>query len=320
MLLAPRNEVFKSEFESSHYEFIEPILRKAFIDKEEFRIVKSNIFSPHAFLLASELKKSSPDKTIISKCIEKISIEKIDFGIIDEEVLLTPIDTRGEQIQYLKSDLYQRKEFLESFLKLKNILPPEWIELVSIIKTVTLVSISGKEDLLHHFSGSDTDRWGAMHMGNNLSICNIAECLTHEASHFWMNLFELHCPNEFISEGWTRNIYLSPWRKDLRPLMGIFHGIYVFSNVYIILNYINNFYPENINRTNYIGAQVQRGFEILEENINELSENATSLLNNTKSVFEKIYLQTKEDKRIEFYNRIRNEELTKKKLNARNTH
>ena len=101
--------------------------------------------------------------------------------------------------------------------------------------------------------------------------------------------------------------------------MGIFHGIYVFSNVYIILNCLNDFYPENNNRTNYIGAQVQRGIEILEENKNELSENATSLLNNIKSVFEKIYSQTTEKNRLEFYERVRNEEFTKKKLNARST-
>ena len=319
-MLAYRNEVFKSEFESSHLKFIEPILSRAFTDKEEFRTVKSNIFSPLAFLLASELKKSSPDKGLISKCIEKLSQEKINFGIVDEELLLISIDTRGEKIHYLKSNVNQKKIFLESFLKLKNILPVEWTDLVSIIKTVTLVSVTGKEDLLNHFSGSDSDRWGAMHMGNNLSICNIAECLTHEASHFWMNLFELYSPNEFISEGWTRNIYISPWRKDPRPLMGIFHGIYVFSNVYIILNYLNDLYPENNNRTNYIGAQVQRGIEILKENKNELSENATSLLNNTKSVFEKIYSQTTEKNRLEFYERVRNEEFTKKKLNARSTY
>ena len=206
------NEVFKSEFESSHLKFIEPILSRAFTDKEEFRTVKSNIFSPLAFLLASELKKSSPDKGLISKCIEKLSQEKINFGIVDEELLLISIDTRGEKIHYLKSNVNQRKIFLESFLKLKNILPVEWIDLVSIIKTVTLVSVTGKEDLLNHFSGSDSDRWGAMHMGNNLSICNIAECLTLKHL-IWMNLFELYSPNEFISEGWTRNIYISPWRK-----------------------------------------------------------------------------------------------------------
>ena len=38
-----------------------------------------------------------------------------------------------------------------------------------------------------------------------------------------------------------------------------------------------------------LAPRVQRGIEILEENKNELSENATSLLNNIKSVFEKIY-------------------------------
>jgi hypothetical protein len=234
--------------------------------------------------------------------------------VIDDDLLLTPLDTRGDQINFLKSSESEKLSFLVKVKKLKDNLPNVWSDFISIINTVTFVSVTGKEELLEHFSGSDSDRWGAMHMSNNLDLLNIAECLTHEASHHWMNLYEFYTSGEFIEEGWTNNSFVSPWRRDKRPLMGIYHGIYVFSNVFIVLQYLNNIFQSDCDRLHYVGAQVKRGIEIMELNKKYLSQNALELLSHIIPVFEKIYLKTPEEVRYNFYQTILKEESSKHHL------
>jgi len=310
-MLVPFNIAFKSSYEEAHVKFIEPILKAAYSETKDLDIAIFNIMSPISFLLASELKKSNPNGDLILKCLENLKQNPISFGVIDDGLLLTPVDTRGDQINFLKSNETDRLSFLVNTKKLKDTLPIIWTDFVSIINTVTLVTVTGKEELLEHFSGSDSDRWGAMHMSNNMDLLNIAECLTHEASHHWMNLYEFYTSGEFIENGWTNNSFVSPWRRDKRPLMGIYHGIYVFSNVFIVLQYLNNLYQKDCDRLNYVGAQVKRGIEIMELNKKYLSPNALKLLSDIIPIFERAYVKTHQEIRHDFYQKIMKEELSK---------
>lgn len=310
-MILPFNNAFRKSYEDTHLKFIEPIFKTAYTDSKELNSALLNKMSPISFLLASELKKSNPDGDLILRCIENLKQNPISFGVIDDELLLTSIDTRGDQINFLKSNENERVLLLENIKKLKDTLPLVWADFVSIINTITFVSVTGKEELLEHFSGSDSERWGAMHMSNNLDLLNIAECLTHEASHHWMNLNEFYTSGEFIENGWTNNSFVSPWRGDKRPLMGIYHGIYVFTNVFIVLKYLNNLYLKDCNRLHYVGAQVKRGIEIIELNKKYLSPNALKLLLNIIPTFERAYIKTPQEVRHNFYHKIMKEETTK---------
>ena len=310
-MLVPFNIAFKNSYEEAHVKFIKPILKAAYSKTKDLDIAIFNIMSPISFLLASELKKSNPNGDLILKCLENLKQNPISFGVIDDGLLLTPVDTRGDQINFLKSNEIDRLSFLVNTKKLKDTLPIIWTDFVSIINTVTLVTVTGKEELLEHFSGSDSDRWGAMHMSNNMDLLNIAECLTHEASHHWMNLYEFYTSGEFIENGWNNNSFVSPWRRDKRPLMGIYHGIYVFSNVFIVLQYLNNLYQKDCDRLNYVGAQVKRGIEIMELNKKYLSPNALKLLSDIITIFERAYVKTHQEVRHDFYQKIMKEELSK---------
>ncbi len=57
---------------------------------------------------------------------------------------------------------------------------------------------------------------------------DIAEAIVHEFSH--TELFILIDTQDILQEKEGERFY-SPWRRDPRPLCGIFHGIYVFSKV-----------------------------------------------------------------------------------------
>ena len=305
------NNTFRISYEDAHLKFIKPILKTAYSDTEELNVALINIMSPISFLLASELKKTKPDGDLILRCIENLKQNPKSLGVIDDELLLTPIETRGDQINFLKSNETEKLLFLKNFKKIKDSLPVMWTDFVSIIKTITFVSVTGKEELLEHFSGSDSDRWGAMHMSNNMDLLNIAECLTHEASHHWMNIYEFYTSGEFIVNGWTSNSFVSPWRRDKRPLMGIYHGIYVFANVFIVLQYLNNLYQKDCDRVHYVGAQVKRGIEIMELNKKYLSPNALKLLLDMIPIFERAYVKTPQEVRHNFYQKIMKEESSK---------
>ena len=308
------NNRLRYTYEDTHIKFITPILRKAFPDEQVFNNAYKNILSPFCFVLGSELKKKEPCKQVIIDCLSEIIDQKSEFIISDNYLLLEPIETRGENLELVKSFDEERFFLLETLAGLRVKLMPEWAELISIIKSISFVKIQGKEDLLFHFSGSDTYRWGAMHMYKNLNPLNIAECITHEASHHWLNLYELYCPTEFILNGWDDESFISPWRNDKRPLMGIFHGIYVFSNVFNVLNYLESqSSTEESERLNRIGAQVKRGIEIMESHKSRLSKEAHEVFYKIKKTFLNVYENTNNDLRLKHYDDILKEEHIKNK-------
>jgi hypothetical protein len=312
-MLVPFNLDFRIAFENVHKNFMAPILNVSFSDSNELENAMSNIFSPYAFLLSSELRKPDRDINVVLKCIERMRELTNLSGIIDDDLLITPVDSRGDILTLFNTGYEEKILFDRHSNYLKSILPKTWINLVSIIKTVTIVSVTGKEELLENFSGSDTDRWGAMHMGNNLTLMNIAECITHEASHHWLNLYEFNCECEFIIEGWSNINFISPWRRDLRPLMGIFHGVYVFSNVFAVLQFLSIRAGESYERVNYIGAQVSRGIEIIQEHKSKLSPLALKLFEDVKIVFNEVYLRSDLSIRNFYYEGVLHEEKNKKK-------
>jgi hypothetical protein len=94
--------------------------------------------------------------------------------------------------------------------------------------------------------------------------------------------------------------------------MGIFHGIYVFSNVFNVLNYLESqSSTEESERLNRIGAQVKRGFEILESHDSKLSKEAKEVFHVTKTRFLNVYENTDYNLRLKHYNYILNEERLK---------
>lgn len=163
--------------------------------------------------------------------IERINHKKV--SVIQNSVLFPTQETRGEQI-ILDID-YQgySNAGLDGYLNnFGNILGPDWIEFVSIIRFVTIIKVSSWPEL-PYFSGSTSDIWGAMHMCRPRYDEVIAECITHEAAHFWLNLADE--VNPISIDSWGKAEWLSPWRHDKRPIGGVIHGVFVFSCVALIL-------------------------------------------------------------------------------------
>ena len=108
-MLVPFDRAMKGYYENAQLKFIEPIIKAAYSEKSDLDSAMTNILSPISFLLASELKRTKPNGVLILNCIENLKQNPIYFGVIDDELLLTPIDTRGEQINFLESNETEKK-------------------------------------------------------------------------------------------------------------------------------------------------------------------------------------------------------------------
>jgi hypothetical protein len=301
--------LFKSHQKAQIAEF-ENLLKHLPI--EEQNILKNNVLNPIAFLLISEIKKKDRDVKLIKECLSYLLLNAVDSNQLtlqNNQLYLPPSDTRGENLNYTVISDSKKVIFFKNLARAKELLGKDWEELISIVNVVTFVTITGKEELLTHFSGSNSDLWGAIHMNNNLDLINIIECLTHEASHHWLNLLEFSQKEELIKNGWDDNKFISPWRRDRRPLMGLLHGVYVFGNVFIIyfrLKAILSQYDSD--RMYYIGNQVRRGYEIIEENSFLLIQPTLDFLAKSLKDFLAAFNQLDSNNKEVFYQKVLSQE------------
>ena len=175
--------------------------------------------------LLKELQK------IPAEILERINHKKI--SVIQKEILLPTQETRGEQIILdVNWNGYPNIDLDEHLNYFGSILGSDWIDFISVIRFISIIKISSWPEL-PYFSGSTSDLWGAMHMCAPRYDEVIAECITHEAAHFWLNLADEVTP--ISSDSWGRAEWLSPWRQDKRPIGGVIHGVFVFSCVALVL-------------------------------------------------------------------------------------
>ena len=139
----------------------------------------------------------------------------------------------------------------------------------------------------------------------------LAEMLIHECSHNKLFLFQevdTILDSSVHGDGWTNEKYYSPWRSDPRPLNGILHGIYVFSEVIKFWNYI----IETNGKKDYDHISYKRFFLLVEQvriALDILKQNAS--FTKVGNVFIKEI-----DKNIDFYRT----KITKKDLKLTTAH
>jgi HEXXH motif-containing protein len=79
-----------------------------------------------------------------------------------------------------------------------------------------------------HFSHSDKDLIGVIHLSEGYTGIRLAEAIVHEFHH--NELFVLETTHE-LSHHDGSAVFYSPWRSDPRPLSGLLHALHVFSAI-----------------------------------------------------------------------------------------
>ncbi|MGE6377883.1 aKG-HExxH-type peptide beta-hydroxylase [Peribacillus muralis] len=101
-------------------------------------------------------------------------------------------------------------------------------------------------------------------------VVKIAEWIIHEASHNRLNTLMCARPHLFND---MKPIYTSPWRDELRPLYGIYHGCYVHCRVLHFYRLLEQ------NRTTYndvsIEAEIERISKELQLGLSTIKDHAS---------------------------------------------
>ena len=230
-------------------------------------------FHPAAHMLAAYRTGSAtredvvgaPDllKNASSAIVDRLAAQRI--AIIQDNGLLPRYETRGARIVVDETFPSCAESLDEMFSLVKERLGAGWLEFISIIRVVTVVKVADLTNNMPYFSGSWSTSFGAAHITKPKDPAILAETLTHEAAHTWLNLIEECQP---LADGaWDDNIWISPWRGDPRPIGGIVHGVFVFSCVATVLTTYLNADPANESdesaiarrRAAYLVCQVEDG-------------------------------------------------------------
>ena len=79
-------------------------------------------------------------------------------------------------------------------------------------------------------SSTSPDILGQLYLPYISDITNLAECFLHECMHQY--LYRIDSIDSIFNKDQDKdNLYYSPWRDDPRPLIGLFHGIFVFNEI-----------------------------------------------------------------------------------------
>ncbi len=118
-------------------------------------------------------------------------------------------------------------DLLKSALELIRIAdPPIAEQMDAIIRWYFPIKTQDKRKVHNSFSVSSLH--GAIFLSESYSFLHLAEALVHEFHHneLWMAMaVERHVRDA------SAETFYSPWRTDARPLVGLYHGTYVFTGL-----------------------------------------------------------------------------------------
>lgn len=83
-------------------------------------------------------------------------------------------------------------------------------------------------------SATNSDLLGAIFVTHHEEPALVAEQIVHETSHtrlFLIQMLDDLIEESYANSSWTEARHYSPWRRDPRPINGIFHGAFVFDAV-----------------------------------------------------------------------------------------
>lgn len=132
--------------------------------------------------------------------------------------------------------LSEKMESRKALIKIKPVIE-EALELIStcaqrlhkrIVNDIRSYVLVKSEIPNAHHSFTTQSYPNAIFLSKDERRLTIAEAIVHEFSH---NELDSILAFESIHSGDEQPVYYSPWRKDIRPLKGLFHAVYVFNRV-----------------------------------------------------------------------------------------
>jgi hypothetical protein len=163
-------------------------------------------------------------------------------------------DNKFKSISFTPNDLL----FYESCLNtIKDVWPDYYLEMKGHIKLIGIMDTEA-------FGGFTTDILpDAIFISHHpYDFMWVTENLIHECAHSRLNQLFLIDP-VVLNDHEER--FKSPWRKDPRPMKGVFHGAYAFARVALWLERLYSVYKDNkiLNRLEFVEVQLKEAIEVI---------------------------------------------------------
>ncbi len=115
-----------------------------------------------------------------------------------------------------------------AFGLIQQVHPSKLDHIISTIECIVPVNFENKDV---HRSFSDSTLPGVIFLSQNATAIEMAEAIIHECGHNYLNAILQTI--DLSSGAEPSRLFYSPWRQDPRPLGGLFHAIFVFTEVCI---------------------------------------------------------------------------------------
>ena len=131
-------------------------------------------------------------------------------------------------------------EILLGYNEVKSVWPEMEFTISTLIRTVHVINSPYPD---RHMSCTSDQFFGSILLSRGNEFL-IAEALVHEYSHNILNMI-IKSGDIFDGSPPMDEIYYSPWREDARHISGVFHAVFVFTNVSQLLEKLSQKYPAN---------------------------------------------------------------------------
>lgn len=232
---------------------------------------------------------------IASNKVKEINISALDYKTLpyfDMNILLNIVneDDKGVKVgfQTKKNMVIEEKKVRESLSLLKGYDVPSYGECAAFIDNIYL---TGRTDGHYIRSGCSFNLFGLifLYAHESNTIPYYIEHIVHECAHHALNIINA---DDYIVENNPDERFSAPFREDKRPMIGIFHALFVLSRIAqslskFVTSYSGPYELEFSERLDNALTKYQQTVEIVQEHA-KLTPKGRELLDGIKKVMKDV--------------------------------
>lgn len=208
------------------------------------------------------------------ECSSRESALRVDFTWTHQR-------TTGVNFFGISDALFPGRIKPDKYAESLNLIKEAWPSASAEFPYITRVIVPMDSGPEHTLAFTVSSRQGAIFI-DEMAPESMVENLLHENAHVKLRLIQLFDP---LLEDWQDETqkFPVPWRKDLRPLPGIFEGIFVFSHIAEWTKRLSKQKNIDLNeKTENLLRDVGYGISLIKEN-GKLTETGASFLNEVEN-------------------------------------
>ena len=241
------HQLLKSQFKNAYIDSLIHVAEVVeFPDKNKLQDINlswSNFCSYNSILELISQEREEEIKGILNNLINSSSNcyfirDFDDLDILEQSTVKNWLGKEKNFNEYLTGLKSSNIAFNETYQLLSAIklisthFPNHWLETCNLTDEIVLLHNSGKIKI-HSASNFYTFGLILINILPNNSLLHYIEHLVHEISHLFLYIIST---KDSLVKNRDEEIFVAPFRKDKRPMTGIFHAFFVLARIIYVFN------------------------------------------------------------------------------------